>query len=114
MDANQINQNNISLPTQQNINTTINTNINNLKKNKHVTFQDTITIYSVESYKELTKKMCYNEEEGLAQYYRNAPYGSGRNSHPFYDYKSYYNNVLKPRQNRPKKHSDSECTCKIL
>ena len=114
MDANQINQNNFPFSTQQNVNTNINTNINNLKKNKHVTFKDTITIYSVESYKELNKIMCYDEKEGFKQYYANAPYGSGRNSHPFYDYKSYYNNVLKPKKNRPKKHSDSECTCKIL
>ena len=108
-------QNNYSSPTQQNINQIINkdANINNLdKKNRKVTFKDTVIIISVPSYKEYTKKMCYNEEEGLAQYYRNAPYG--RNSHPFYDYKSLYNHVLKPREKKPKKFSDSECTCRIL
>ena len=105
------NQNNFSLPTQQNINQLINKdiNINNSRKKKYVTFNDSVTIISVPSYKELTKLMCFNEEEGLAQY-RNSPFG--QYSHPFYDYKSYYNNVVKQKKN--KKHSDSECTCKIV
>ena len=86
--------------------------VNNLGKKKNVTFKDTIIIISVPSYKELTKKMCYNEEEGFVQYYGNAPYG--KNSHPYYDYKSLYNRVLKYKKNRPKKYSNNECTCIIL
>ena len=56
--------------------------------------------------------MCYNEEEGFVQYYGNAPYG--KNSHPYYDYKSLYNRVLKFKKHRPKKYSNNECTCIIL
>ena len=105
-------QNNFSLPIQQNINQNIN-NINKKKSQKNVTFKDTITIISVPSYKELTKLMCFNEEKEFIPYSKNARYG--QYSHPYYDYKSYYNHVLKPGlKHKPKRYSDSECTCKIF
>ena len=50
---------------------------------KKVTFLETITIYNVESFKELNKLLTYNAEEGLQEYMRS-------HSHPFYDYKSLY------------------------
>ena len=106
------NQNNFSLLTQQNKNQNIN-NSGKKKNLKKVTFKETITIISVPSYKELTKLMCFNEEKEFIPYNRNSRYG--QYSHPYYDYKSLYSHVIKPGlKHKPKRHSDSECTCKIL
>ena len=76
-----INNLNYISQTNQNPNQLINVNananqnfINKTKKiPKKVTFNDAITIYNIESYKEFNKLMTHYEEEGFNEYYSSNP-----------------------------------------
>ena len=87
-----------------------------VKPKKKVTFYETVTFFNIESYKELNKKLCYDEEDGLREYYRSLPYGA--NPHNHYDYKSLYDmhktpNFRKTTNNTIRKENNNEC-CIIL
>ena len=87
-----------------------------VKPKKKVTFNQTVTFFNVESYKELNKLLCYDEEDGLKEYYRSLPYGA--NPHNYYDYKSLYDlhkktNYKKATNNKIRKENNNEC-CIIL
>ncbi len=98
--------------TKQNPNKLINQNLNTYKlaqKLKNLTFLETITIYDVESYKELNKLLTYDEEEGLREYYKS-------HHHHFYDYKSLYDHNHLHRSNNPNtriRRNPDEC-CLVL
>ena len=112
-----------SLPTSHNSNLGINNipklkNINEKKSLKTVTFNDTVVIYSVESYKELNKKLCYNEEEGLAEFYKEFPseynariYGKYYNNNNN-NYNKYFGGFRNPNVTR--RNVDPECCCNIM
>ena len=106
----------LSFPTNQNSNEFINNGYNvktpNGKKGaKKVKFNDTVVIYNVESYKDLNKKLCYNEEEGLAEFYREFPFGynNGKGFGPFGKYQG--PTIRNPNVTR--KNVNSEC-CNII
>ena len=125
-------QNGYSFPNKQNSNTFLKSNINvnnNIpaKKHKVVKFDDNVVIYNVESYKELNKKFCYNEEEALANYYGIQSYENthfndykflyeNKNNNNYNNYNYNYNNYNKNYYNatKHKKKSNSECSCIIL
>ena len=68
----QINENSYgSLTTNQsNYNRIVNNNINLNKKKPKKIFQinQNVEVFNIESYKELNKKLTYNEEEGFAEF----------------------------------------------
>ena len=90
----------------------------NVKPKKKVTFKETVTFFNVENYKELNKTLCYDEKEGLKEYYKSLPYGA--NPHNYYDYKSLYEKNktnTKTTTNTTytgiKKENNNEC-CKVF
>ena len=106
----------LSFPTNQNSNEFINNGYNaNTPKGKKVAkkvkFNDTVVIYNVESFKDLNKKLCYNEEEGLAEFYREFPFGynNGKGFGPFGKYQG--STIRNPNVTR--KNVNSEC-CSII
>lgn len=109
-----------SLPTSHNSNTGINKQIlkTPLEKRhlKTVTFNDSVVIYSVESYKDHNKKFCYNEEEGLAEFYKEFP--SEYNSrfvgkyNKSYNYDRYFGGFRNPNVTR--RNVNPECCCNIM
>ena len=110
-----------SLPTSHNSNIGITNelkvkNISEKRHLKNVTFNDTVVIYSVESYKEHNKKNCYNEEEGLAEFYKEFP--SEYNARVFGKYNNYKNfnkyfgGFRNPNVTR--RNVDPECCCNIM
>ena len=110
-----------SLPTSHNSNIGINKginlkNINKKRQLKAVSFKDTVIIYDVESYKELNKKLCFNEEEGLAEFYKEFP--SEYNSkllNKYSDknnYNKYFGGFRNP--NATRRNVDPECCCNIM
>ena len=110
-----------SLPTSHNSNIGISNgqnlkNINEKRQLKTVTFKDTVIIYDVESYKEHNKKFCFNEEEGLAEFYKEFP--SEYNSRLFSKYSDknnfnrYFGGFRNPNVTR--RNVDPECCCNIM
>ena len=105
-----------SFPTLQNSNELNNNEIsvNTIKEkkiSKNVKFNDQVVVYSVESYKDLNKLLTYNEEEGLAEFYRDNPFG--------YDGFRLYNRknnnfgfVRNPNVTR--RNINNQCCCSII
>ena len=91
-------------------------NMNEKRQLKTVTFKDTVIIYDVESYKEHNKKFCFNEEEGLAEFYKEFP--SEYNSRLFSKYSDknnfnrYFGGFRNPNVTR--RNVDPECCCNIM
>ena len=103
-----------SFPTYQNSNELINyrNHLNTpqkVKKDiKKVNFNDTVVIFNVESYKDHNKKFCYSEEEGLAEFYKEFPYGYN-NGKGYGHFDRYFGGVRNPNVTR--KNVDAECCC---
>ena len=115
-----------SLPTSHNSNARINNepkleNLSQKRNLKAVKFNDTVVIYSVESYKKHNKEFCYDEKEGLAEYYKEFP--SAYDSKMFAKYKNYNNYNYNNRYfgggefrnpNVTRRNIDPECCCYIM
>ena len=87
-------------------------NLNNVKKNnnnKKVNFNNKITIYDVESYKEHNKKFCYNINEEDYQYLNSED-----------KYKENFNKYLKKFKNnnnynvQQKTEKSNDCCCILI
>ena len=86
---------------------------NNNKQGKTVSFNETIEIHHVESYKDHNKKLTYNEEEGLAEFYKSLPFG--HNGKVFGPFNKYFikNSVYNTNPNY-RKNVDPDCCCIII
>ena len=83
------------------------------KSEKNVSFNETIVIYNVESYKEHNKQFTYNEEEGLAEFYKSLPFG--HNTKLFGPFKQNFlrNTVINTNPNL-RQNVDPDCCCIIM
>ena len=90
-----------------------NDNFIKTKKGKNVSFNETIIFYNVESYKDHNKKFTYNEEEGLAEFYKSLPFG--HNNKVFGPFNKYFiKNAVYNTNPNLRKNVDPDCCCIIM
>lgn len=107
-----------SLPTSHNSNELIkNVIIGNKqgekKNNKKVRFKETVEIHSVESYKAHNKLFTYDEQEGLAEYYKEfhiVPFEQKKKGSGDAFFQQY--NCSNP--NITRRNVDPQCCCNII
>lgn len=103
-----------SIQTYPNSNEVTNNEISQKrKKGKIVSFNETIVIYNVESYKEHNKKFTYNEEEGLSEFYKSLPFGHNTKLFGPFNKTFVKNTVINTNPNY-RRNVDPDCCCIII